>query len=145
MGSERISTHALTEGDSAFRGSRLSIAISTHALTEGDGRRIWKRVTVAAFQLTPSRRATDTEYEISHNADISTHALTEGDSLSINLTVIIISFQLTPSRRATAAHSGLRIITRNFNSRPHGGRQERARKKKKTEKFQLTPSRRATG
>ena len=100
MGSERISTHALTEGDSAFRGSRLSIAISTHALTEGDGRRIWKRVTVAAFQLTPSRRAT------TENATEWSHE----------------QFQLTPSRRATHPPPVISHADCNFNSRPHGGR-----------------------
>ena len=54
----------------------------------------------SSFQLTPSRRATEEPAADQEGNGISTHALTEGDLLSIGT---------SPS-------------SRNFNSRPHGGR-----------------------
>ena len=53
------------------------------------------------FQLTPSRRATKTKIAGNSIRSISTHALTEGDGRILKQEVDM----------------------RNFNSRPHGGRQ----------------------
>ena len=97
----------------------------------------------AAFQLTPSRRATEETHVTEGRKNISTHALTEGDHIDVycivwyNISthaltegdgIVRVSlckvyiFQLTPSRRAT---------------RP-------AKDLLRTSQFQLTPSRRAT-
>ena len=75
------------------------------------------------FQLTPSRRATDSEVFICSREEISTHALTEGDGEEKYMKDLIEAFQLTPSRRATSA---LLCPSMWQNT------------------FQLTPSRRAT-
>ena len=56
---------------------------------------------VFTFQLTPSRRATDTPACALRNFDISTHALTEGDLYFFGSSESVCVFQLTPSRRAT--------------------------------------------
>ena len=116
-----ISTHALTEGDKDSVAVAADALISTHALTEGDavlpgmyrrtahfnsrphgGRRTSYTVSYEClkFQLTPSRRATQYDYQSDGNDQISTHALTEGDSGSPNH-YADYTFQLTPSRRAT--------------------------------------------
>ena len=117
-----ISTHALTEGDGGGSRKRKSSKISTHALTEGDqpGRR--QAAIFRTFQLTPSRRATTDSKKNKTLKYISTHALTEGDDL----------------------RGQVLTATLNFNSRPHGGRPDGARKMIKHWIFQLTPSRRAT-
>ena len=118
-----------------------------------------------AFQLTPSQRATfysDIQAD-AHN--ISTHALTEGDILISSLIPKIKVFQLTPSQRATKCRiffdfTGKFQLTpsqratligripetpeRNFNSRPHRGRQKEESMTFKDIIFQLTPSQRAT-
>ena len=75
--------------------------ISTHALTEGDYILHGPLHSFAAFQLTPSRRATQSKNQIRMVTGISTHALTEGD---------IVEYHL------------LFGYKRYFNSRPHGGR-----------------------
>ena len=102
----RISTHALTEGDSlAADWAASARGISTHALTEGDkpgtmakkarlyfnsrphGGRLHSRnrlVELITFQLTPSRRATHRSFRASLILGISTHALTEGDTRRYN-------------------------------------------------------------
>ncbi len=54
-----ISTHALTEGDRQIRGILGGRRISTHALTEGDCAGFRASGEISAFQLTPSRRATN--------------------------------------------------------------------------------------
>ena len=74
-----ISTHALTEGDAVFIFDRRTLFISTHALTEGDTLVETSLTTMQTFQLTPSRRATSTNYNSVFECQISTHALTEGD------------------------------------------------------------------
>ena len=53
--------------------------ISTHALTEGDTFPLRLFFFVKSFQLTPSRRATDSVTTCAFDVCISTHALTEGD------------------------------------------------------------------
>ena len=96
----RISTHALTEGDTMFfciDGSRL------------------------LFQLTPSRRATDRISFLHGQVDISTHALTEGDDL-VGLDHICSShFNSRPHGGRLRSEMSF-LIQRYFNSRPHGGR-----------------------
>ena len=76
-----------------------------------------------AFQLTPSRRATIIEASAHRAEVISTHALTEGDVFS----------------SVKSMHAF------NFNSRPHGGRPRYVDDIVLFDSFQLTPSRRATG
>ena len=139
-----ISTHALTEGDGNPEPYTEDHCISTHALTEGDSYARFITLSMSAFQLTPSRRATSSLHLLSrplvdfnsrpHGGrpspvtpirfirSISTHALTEGDEVRQLLNILSGIFQLTPSRRAT--HNGCRGIFRT--------------------EFQLTPSRRAT-
>ena len=140
----RISTHALTEGDSFFLICIGVMNISTHALTEGDPAYAAFPFATKPFQLTPSRRATwliviwHRITGISTHAltegddfvknrrgipDISTHALTEGDKNWTRSRMLLQLFQLTPSRRATKVHAA-----ENYGNRT----------------FQLTPSRRAT-
>ena len=58
-----ISTHALTEGDTDRTYSRDTGKISTHALTEGDTKPVSMIDTGFAFQLTPSRRATNRSWQ----------------------------------------------------------------------------------
>ena len=77
---------------------------------------------LAAFQLTPSRRATFCWDCIGDLLIISTHALTEGDCAISNIFSIFF----------------------HFNSRLHGGRRNSERNCRKCKTFQLTPSRRAT-
>ena len=55
--------------------------ISTHALTEGDADCGLLMDMTVTFQLTPSRRATNGFNYLDKLKDISTHALTEGDDL----------------------------------------------------------------
>ena len=159
-----ISTHALTEGDKTDILEFFVCIISTHALTEGDWlsrsycRRLQyfnsrphggrPRVTngelyFETFQLTPSRRATQSRHEC----------------------CVRWIFQLTPSRRATLVGKvllvSLAISTHaltegdlseqrclycicHFNSRPHGGRHVLQILVEIRGVFQLTPSRRAT-
>ena len=116
-----ISTHALTEGDFGTKIHDANYTISTHALTEGDDHRSFrtpgrshfnsrphggrpslstKSIRNVIFQLTPSRRATLSDPDLSAQKHISTHALTEGDLF----------------RSSTSCSRGY------FNSRPHGGR-----------------------
>ena len=98
--------------------------ISTHALTEGDGQFHIHSFKKIIFQLTPSRRATAHVVVTVFRCDISTHALTEGDHGERFVVdrhrdfnsrphggrrdlpgprQVLLSFQLTPSRRATLA------------------------------------------
>ena len=118
-----ISTHALTEGDVDKVPIIPTPSISTHALTEGDSFQKPPEALKRSFQLTPSRRATQsvrwsrkwrlisthalTEgdrsfFFIPDGYRISTHALTEGDYDRCASHRIADIFQLTPSRRATA-------------------------------------------
>ena len=109
--------------------------ISTHALTEGD--LDWQNTNISGyrFQLTPSRRATAELNALLNMDEISTHALTEGDTSNPLLNMkgahfnsrphggrpifpTICSgcstFQLTPSRRATkvcVAYTGSHFIS----------------------------------
>ena len=69
---------------------------------------------VFTFQLTPSRRATDTPACALRNFDISTHALTEGDVHNKRICKDGPDFNSRP-------HGGRPFY---FNSRPHGGRQQ---------------------
>ena len=118
-----ISTHALTEGDSAGQCDlHLQQGISTHALTEGDRTRSSPFSMLSEFQLTPSRRATVSTSFPHHQ----------------------IIFQLTPSRRATPTALQSPHWSQNFNSRPHGGRLSLTFDADRDKIFQLTPSRRAT-
>ena len=55
---QRISTHALTEGDIFHQLQDSEKDISTHALTEGDDIFHQLQDSEKEFQLTPSRRAT---------------------------------------------------------------------------------------
>ncbi len=97
-----FSTHAFTEGDVAVGVGVGMAAISTHAFTEGDYKAFTADVVDLAFQLTPSRKATEEEVERIYYSDISTHAFTEGDAIAVLVLPHPISFQLTPSRKATA-------------------------------------------
>ena len=118
-----ISTHALTEGDQIGPAVAMASNISTHALTEGDAdlrsssshpgdfnsrphggrpRCTWQLLECWKFQLTPSRRATQIGPAVAMASNISTHALTEGDE--------------SPIRK--------KLTSKNFNSRPHGGRRQ---------------------
>ena len=58
---------------------RTEQKISTHALTEGDDFKTTSNRLSHIFQLTPSRRATSSFCRIGKMPKISTHALTEGD------------------------------------------------------------------
>ena len=121
MGSERISTHALTEGDCFRESFSFRIHISTHALTEGDflrGCALIRRA-ISTHALTEGDSAGQCDLHLQQG--ISTHALTEGDGDSRG-SPSDPEFQLTPSRRATRRA----WISRLWRS------------------FQLTPSRRAT-
>ena len=122
MGSERISTHALTEGDCFRESFSFRIHISTHALTEGDflrGCALIRRA-ISTHALTEGDSAGQCDLHLQQG--ISTHALTEGDRTRSSPFSMLSEFQLTPSRRATVSTSfpHHQII------------------------FQLTPSRRAT-
>ena len=77
---------------------------------------------IAIFQLTPSRRATFFQDCHAYLVYISTHALTEGDC------------DLMCEESSS----------RDFNSRPHGGRRSHTSIRSSHSTFQLTPSRRAT-
>ena len=79
MGSERISTHALTEGDCFRESFSFRIHISTHALTEGDflrGCALIRRA-ISTHALTEGDSAGQCDLHLQQG--ISTHALTEGD------------------------------------------------------------------
>ena len=59
VGTQSISTHALTEGDKEPLNLKKTLQkISTHALTEGDSPLCYRLQHILPFQLTPSRRAT---------------------------------------------------------------------------------------
>ena len=96
-----------------------------------------------SFQLTPSRRATNCNLTVWSVYNISTHALTEGDAVPAPYDLTLL-FQLTPSRRATLFRRWSHFPSKNFNSRPHGGRHPPASFCASSFQFQLTPSRRAT-
>ena len=74
-----------------------------------------------AFQLTPSRRATENALFDTASIHISTHALTEGDWPGW-----FLASCTSISTHALTEGDGVRfewnIVARNFNSRPHGGR-----------------------
>ena len=76
---------------------------------------------VYVFQLTPSRRATETVFFTPLRRKISTHALTEGDD-----TEGIVAVLVDISTHALTEGDMWMPIPRNiplyFNSRPHGGR-----------------------
>ena len=95
-----ISTHALTEGDLClFTLCGHKFYISTHALTEGDcfDQAHHVAAVISTHALTEGDRKTESVLCIDN---ISTHALTEGD-----------------------VHASTFFLwSRNFNSRPHGGR-----------------------
>ena len=97
-----ISTHALTEGDVDKVPIIPTPSISTHALTEGDSFQKPPEALKRSFQLTPSRRAT----------------------VYVFFPESIEKFQLTPSRRATPLSAVSTALFWDFNSRPHGGRQQ---------------------
>ena len=119
-----ISTHALTEGDVDKVPIIPTPSISTHALTEGDSFQKPPEALKRSFQLTPSRRATYGSNSSVPAFFISTHALTEGDPRDGDTCVLVNKFQLTPSRRATEKRKRTEAEKANFNSRPHGGRQQ---------------------
>ena len=122
MGSERISTHALTEGDCFRESFSFRIHISTHALTEGvflRGGALIRRA-ISTHALTEGDSAGQCDLHLQQG--ISTHALTEGDKVRVFVADDIW----------------------HFNSRPHGGRPGSRTACKTPLVFQLTPSRRAT-
>ena len=98
----RISTHALTEGDPAFR---LIASAERHFNSRPHGGR---RLAIMHSKI----------------ATISTHALTEGDKLGVLKEMPYGDFNSRP-------HGGRHVrgqkikSKRHFNSRPHGGRQIR--------------------
>ena len=159
-----ISTHALTEGDAVFIFDRRTLFISTHALTEGDTLVETSLTTMQTFQLTPSRRATSTNYNSVFECQISTHALTEGDegTNDIFFLLSISTHALTEGDKTDILEFFVCIISTHaltegdvlpglpcipglhFNSRPHGGRLRSHVRRVIVERFQLTPSRRAT-
>ena len=96
-----------------------------------------------AFQLTPSRRAT--ERGVRPRATLEFQLTPSRRATGIIAFVqAIASFQLTPSRRATSSDISSVIRQENFNSRPHGGRLPGGDSGSGRDIFQLTPSRRAT-
>ena len=89
---EKISTHALTEGDEPCQ--QLTVRLEKFQLTPS--RRATNQAVAAArsaaFQLTPSRRATEVDLYARRCRSISTHALTEGDvSLTDAQSIVNIS------------------------------------------------------
>ena len=95
-----ISTHALTEGDNAWRRKHARDLAFQLTPSRRATSRLLTIIAIAAFQLTSSRRATNALRLVRQFLCISTHALTEGD-------VTIRCLRLSASY---------------FNSRPHGGR-----------------------
>ena len=96
-----------------------------------------------AFQLTPSRRATIIEASAHRAEVISTHALTEGDICQIHHSFNVRNFNSRP-HGGRPMHRPSCQSHRNFNSRPHGGRLDGTSERGLNRRFQLTPSRRAT-
>ena len=84
---------------------------------------LFPRMGNSPFQLTPSRRATSRKYFYNRSPGISTHALTEGDILGpfSPLASGISTHALTEGDKEGC---GDLWIEENFNSRPHGGRQD---------------------
>ena len=81
--------------------------VPSHFNSRPHGGRLFVRIQAPQpleFQLTPSRRATTAHFLCLIHAYISTHALTEGDQ-----------------GNTSVFHAG-----RHFNSRPHGGRQQKS-------------------
>ena len=140
---EMISTHALTEGDSAAARSFRSLR---HFNSRPHGGRLLctlGRRTRYIFQLTPSRRATVVAVEpfLTIGFQLTPSRRATGNRAELR---IRRKFQLTPSRRATSCIIEKIKHYKDFNSRPHGGRHENSEWTTSMFTFQLTPSRRAT-
>ena len=103
-------------------GQRSIEIISTHALTEGDLMIVSFVEYCGHFNSRPHGGRPSGCNLFPVLPIISTHALTEGD-VSGRISPFTSIFQLTPSRRATWGGAEV-VTTYNFNSRPHGGRQE---------------------
>ena len=97
--------------------------ISTHALTEGDATKVLFR-SLYAFQLTPSRRATE---------------------FLLMVPSYLKHFNSRPHGGRPGHRNCKNRVAGHFNSRPHGGRQKQQYFNEYGKRFQLTPSRRATG
>ena len=140
---KEISTHALTEGDIQILAHCVYPVISTHALTEGDLRCLSAVHRSPSFQLTPSRRATNSR---STSQGFRLFQLTPSRRATVLGCPLLadLIFQLTPSRRATRRAVARFGYFKYFNSRPHGGRRFALHFSSSTVSFQLTPSRRAT-
>ena len=96
------------------------------------------------FQLTPSRRATETPVPQSSRQAISTHALTEGDHFRPDC-IYAVSFISTHALTEGDFFAlWVVVLATYFNSRPHGGRHIPLHFLKPNFSFQLPPSRRAT-
>ena len=95
------------------------------------------------FQLTPSRRATLLRHPVRRIHNISTHALTEGDSdcMAAIYGLAISTHALTEGDTVCLFQI---LYLCYFNSRPHGGRRRYFSANSAFFPFQLTPSRRAT-
>ena len=95
------------------------------------------------FQLTPSRRATLLRHPVRRIHNISTHALTEGDSdcMAAIYGLAISTHALTEGDTVCLFQI---LYLCYFNSRPHGGRLKALESMGMISRFQLTPSRRAT-
>ena len=79
----------------------LKKIISTHALTEGDRKVLFKETISEAFQLTPSRRATNC-FVILHFLSSYFNSRPHGGRRRLEKSFFRCrTFQLTPSRRAT--------------------------------------------
>ena len=96
--------------------------ISTHALTEGDATKVLFR-SLYAFQLTPSRRATE---------------------FLLMVPSYLKHFNSRPHGGRPGHRNCKNRVAGHFNSRPHGGRQKQQYFNEYGKRFQLTPSRRAT-
>ena len=97
-----------------------------------------------SFQLTPSRRATGHLCHGLQRHGISTHALTEGDNTALSGCTEEERFQLTPSRRATFSRMCLNQPIHISTHALTEGDCSRSGHLIFPEIFQLTPSRRAT-
>ena len=139
-----ISTHALTEGDTAPQqlqpnhshfnsrphGGRrsgyvsLTIPLYFNSRPHGGRQSLSQEIDVTkAFQLTPSRRATIWNADSFFLRKISTHALTEGDRIPADISILPVQI----STHALTEGDGFcdtypHFYNYHFNSRPHGGR-----------------------
>ena len=118
-----ISTHALTEGDALVREFSIVHDISTHALTEGDAPGLCLHIPPAHFNSRPhGGRLFCVSIQI-HLFFISTHALTEGDVCKVGRVRNFLGISTHALTEGDGSYSPGRTRRKNFNSRPHGGRQ----------------------